>query len=797
MSKDIFKFELLYKSTLNNPNEINDKNPISKLISNFEEIKTIINGKNPNIIKLLYFNKNQIHTILYESEELITLKTKLMENNISNYFYLILLLKDNENMVNYEYSIDFIRNINKELNNKNNNNNNNNIFENIIISKLIIDLIDNYKGLENYEEKEEEEELKKIENYNINNIKNNLNELNKKIEMDLELDEKILKRNKIDKIYINILKILIEKHKIDDYEFTIKIIKELDLENIYLTKTMFNELKIILNKDNIRKYKISEKEDLLDNNKINFYFILFKYILKNPIYIYYIPFLLETKNKIIKLIKHNSIEYLFNNINDKIKNKLDEIFKFIVDSNYYIKKDLNISTHNYNELNIKNKNSHINDSEMLSRTSIASHSTNQTISVNQQNQNVDDDNYFKILQFEKTIDINEKTEQKYSVKYIREMSNGLFFIGGQKDTINIYDKDFHFKKTLKFPVITKIKENQNKNNDDKKNQYEIVKNPQNIIETSQSISNNNNRSIEVLDCSRQGLMLYNIIITNNRSLDRSGQKQFEIPCTGCYEKIKNNKIEYVVVGEKGIYHFEDFPSTLKIENKEKLDDYNKDKRNYKGSIKINENIIALTSNSILPRGEDIIVFYDMNNQKIIKSYKKDYYSFISGVNGLIIMDLEKENKKKKVLLCACKKYTKKQKNGILIIDTEIEESKEKYVDLDSFEINCLCQIYINKKNTNYFFIGGLDTDKRKGIIKLCKLIYINNEFNIEILEDVFICNDKDDRDFEGFKSPINNIIQSKNNGKILVGCGDGKVYFYSEPNINYYLEDDKEYNEFY
>ena len=384
------------------------------------------------------------------------------------------------------------------------------------------------------------------------------------------------------------------------------------------------------------------------------------------------------------------------------------------------------------------------------------------------------------------------------------MSNGLLFIGGQKDTIDIYDRDYHFKKTLKFPVIKKIKEekNQNKNNDDKTNQYDIVKNPQNLIEISQNISNNKNSSIQVLDCSKQGLMLYNIIITNNRGINLSEPKQFEIPCTGCYEIIKNNKMQYVVVGEKGIHHFKDFPSKLKIEDKEELNEYdinidkNKDieriiKINYKGSIKINENIIALTSNSILPEGEDIIVFYDMNNKKILKSYKN--YSFISGVNGLIIMDLEKENKK--VLLCACKKYTKKQTNGILLIDTEIEASKElntKYLELDSFEINCLCQISINKKNTNYFFIGGLDTDKRKGMIKLCKLIYINNKFNIEILEDVLICNDGE---FQGFNSSINNIIQSKNNGKILVGCGDGKVYSFSEPNINYYLEEDIENNE--
>ena len=171
------------------------------------------------------------------------------------------------------------------------------------------------------------------------------------------------------------------------------------------------------------------------------------------------------------------------------------------------------------------------------------------------------------------------------------------------------------------------------------------------------------------------------------------------------------------------------------------------------------------------------------------------YSFINEVNGLCIIDLEKENQK--VLLCACKKYTKKQKNGILLINTELlynEELTTNFIEIDSFEVNCFCQINIKENNkntkTNYVLVGGLDTEKREGIIKLCKLIKINdNIFNIEILEDIFIGYTKD---FEGFQGSINCIVQSKNNCKILVGCLDGKVYTFSEPNINIYLEEDKE-----
>ena len=181
----------------------------------------------------------------------------------------------------------------------------------------------------------------------------------------------------------------------------------------------------------------------------------------------------------------------------------------------------------------------------------------------------------------------------------------------------------------------------------------------------------------------------------------------------------------------------------------------------------------------------------MNKKAIINS--KENYSFVISVNGLSIMDLEKENKK--VLLCACKKYTKNQTNGILLIDTEIEEKKKLttiYVDTDSFEVNCFCQINIEDNNktikTNYFFVGGFDPKERKGIIKLCKLTYINNEFNIEILEDIV---NNFANGFEGFERTINIIIQSKINRKILVSSWDGHVYCFSEPNIKVHLEEDK------
>ena len=741
-----FKYKLILDLTLKCPNVINEKNTIGKLINNFQEIESIINMNIPNIFKFIYFNKKKIHNILYDSEEMINLDSITIENNLSNYLYLSLLIRDSNDLVNYNYKIDFIRKINSDLNN--------NIFKNIFRSKLIIELIINYRQLDNYDEEDDEEELNKIEKNNKDNIKKNLNKLKN---LDLKLDENTIINNKIDKIYIDIIIKLIEQNKIDE------ILNQLDLENINLTKTMFDELSKFID-NNIEKYKISEQNqnDLFDAEKINFYFILFK-ILKNSIYIYqYIyqkkfKFLLELK----KLIK-KKIKFPVNNLNDDLKNKLYEIFDFIIDSKYYIKNNLNNTIQDYSEINNSSKNySKNNDSGTNSQISLVNYSTQKDTIQTQQSQKIinNNDNNYRVLKREKNI-----LGKKDLINNIKEIKDELFIIGRYNNEIYIYedkDKDSQFKTLHLFD-----------------------KEKQNIIKV-------NNNDIKVLDCSKQSFMIYNIVIDNNENINISGEKQINIPCSGCYEKKNGEKIEYVVIGEKGIYHFNDFPS-IKIEKKidyEKIINYKKDERNYKGSIKINDNILALTSNSVLPKGEDILVFYDMNKKEIIKDNKIQNFSFVNGVNGLIIMDLEKEDKK--VLLCACKAYTTNQTNGILLINIEIKEKIETnniYKDTGSFEVNCLCKIDVNENNHNYFFIGGLDIDKGEGMIKLCELIYKNNEFKIDILDDIF----SDDEASDLFKSSINNIVQSKNSGKIIVSCMDGKVYSFSKPNINDYLEYDSE-----
>ena len=71
------------------------------------------------------------------------------------------------------------------------------------------------------------------------------------------------------------------------------------------------------------------------------------------------------------------------------------------------------------------------------------------------------------------------------------------------------------------------------------------------------------------------------------------------------------------------------------------------------------------------------------------------------------------------------------------------------------------------------------------MIKLYKIIY-NDEPNIKIkyLQDIFM-----DMNYELINGSINCMVQSEINGKLYISCWNGKVYLFSEPNINYYLSD--------
>ena len=228
------------------------------------------------------------------------------------------------------------------------------------------------------------------------------------------------------------------------------------------------------------------------------------------------------------------------------------------------------------------------------------------------------------------------------------------------------------------------------------------------------------------------------------------------------------------------------------------------KKSYKGGIKINNEIIALTSNGVLSNGEDKLIFYNIDLKKII--FEIDGYSFTLSQNNLSLINIMTKYKKiesaKIILLCACKKYNENQNNGILLITLENNSQKShNFYDTGNFEVYCFCPISfesninynifnknnkIEDKSINYILVGGFNKFKGEGVIKLFRIFY-NKEFEIEYLQDIIftkIIRTITQNTFDGFKSPINCIIQSRIKGNILISSFDGNVYLFSEPNIN-------------
>ena len=229
-------------------------------------------------------------------------------------------------------------------------------------------------------------------------------------------------------------------------------------------------------------------------------------------------------------------------------------------------------------------------------------------------------------------------------------------------------------------------------------------------------------------------------------------------------------------------------------------------KKYFNSIRINENIIALSSNSNIPGGSDVIEFSYLKNKKYIQKKISDY-SFIVSTNGLELMPKLKKENKFKILLCACKNYKKEQKNGILLVIINMEENidiKNTFCDTENFEVYCFCPLLYNKDGnnnetrniveSNYFLVGGFDTYLGEGKILLYKINYEEKIDNTTIeykQEIVFKARD----DMDAFNGPINCITQSTNTGHILVSCLDGNIYLLTPPNISYYLNEDEEEEE--
>ena len=311
----------------------------------------------------------------------------------------------NDDILHYfKISLEFIENINNMQNLINDE-----VYKKVIYSKIIIDLI---KYFNQDEENVSTENLEKIEEFNKKILEDNLSEFNKIINY-----KGILEDGKIDEIYSSILEKLIRNNEFKNYDDVLKILKQLDYENIYLTDSMLENLKTILNssEDFINNYKISNIFDLInDNSKINFYYILFKYILKNAFYIYQIEFLVKFREVIIDSLKTN-----LEKIKDSLKPANNNNEKII-----YIIKSLDFAYYYFNKpIKEKLKSSNKKNTSSTNTTIPKSHgrreSSSSSLRLNQTEEKVE--NILKNVLFEIDFNINENRNDDNDNSYFKKM----------------------------------------------------------------------------------------------------------------------------------------------------------------------------------------------------------------------------------------------------------------------------------------------------------------------------------------------------------------------------------------
>ena len=336
-----FRIFLCYFTTLKQPLEIRD--PANSLLFDYSEIEKILNSndiKNNNLSKFLYFNKNNIHNMLFDNEEKINIDSNHQSTSIPFLFYLSLLIRENPDIFFYNYSFDYIKDINNIVGNRNN------PYAKIVIASILLDLIENYKNKDDFiSESRNIEELKQIQRRNENIIRDNVNTLK---ELNLELTPEDIKLKSIEEIYSDILSALIKSNKFEEYYYIDNIVSHLDLQSINLTKIIYDNLYNILNTDEdlINEYMIKRKEDLNETKKINFYYFLFLYILKDSYYIYQIEFLSKTRKNIIRILETDSNKVFENNSNERLKFVIIKL----CDSKYYNEKYLKNNNYNLNRI---------------------------------------------------------------------------------------------------------------------------------------------------------------------------------------------------------------------------------------------------------------------------------------------------------------------------------------------------------------------------------------------------------------------------------------------------------------
>ena len=398
---------------------------------------------------------------------------------------------------------------------------------------------------------------------------------------------------------------------------------------------------------------------------------------------------------------------------------------------------------------------------------------------------------FSVIEFIKIID-----KTKYSADFIKLLSNGYYIVGSQ-NILYIYDKHLLLKHYFTkdcydwvYSVCESVlykKKLQNKNNI-----IQILCFMNNFIGLLEYDLTNKTNNLSAIETKPQ-----------SKKKSKNDKNQTNISYSIGFEMREYN---YVFAGINGAAYYLNF-----LGNKTKIEQMNISDQAFKSGIKLNENIVALASNRVLPGGKDKLIFYNVKSKKKNKS-EIENYSFNMNEHGMSLITWGKKESNEKILVCACKKYLQGQKNGILLINPNLgenEEIKNPFYDTEDYEVCCFCPIFTKEKNnllfdddenelnfdediyieeTVFFLVAGYDVNKQMGLIKLYKVIPGEKTIDtkIKFLQNIEF--DEENKNFEGFDVHIKCMIQSKTTGNIIVTCSDGNIYLFTKPNLEFYIE---------
>ena len=407
------------------------------------------------------------------------------------------------------------------------------------------------------------------------------------------------------------------------------------------------------------------------------------------------------------------------------------------------------------------------------------------------------------MKFIKIIGNHNESEKYYTAEFIKELSNKdkdrcKFISGGTDQRLKIYTYDYDENKDIEIK------------NDIKDWTFSIVE------------RKDAGENLEFIACANKEVL--RVVLE-----DVFDFFKYEMPNMICVSSLEmkalkeNNNIKEIkdmlIIAGRGVLCLYNIFRKETQHNDVRHMYIIKDK-SYRGIAQLTETQIVLTSNEIIPGGENKLIIYNIFKDKMEKEIED--FSFTATTNALYV--IKKENDDSKVLLlCGCKKYKQNDKNGILIIELTNELNDEKdygkyktimkdikepiFYETEDFEVYCFCRIKlrwengtigINNKNndikdwfkiTNYLFVGGYDNQSYEGKIKLFKLVEKEGNKRLQFLQDVEICDNLNgDKDFKfnGFGGAISSIIQTNDHGDILASCYDGKVYLFTPPNLSLY-----------